>query len=303
MNTAMLVVHAGLTFGSLSYGYIYCYKKKKDRDMALFIAGLQPSIAIALSLAGLSSTFGEFSNGVLAEGMYSALADKMIHMVVGISFGAIAEGLTETFLPSKSEESTNNAIKDAVTQSMKREIEVLNDGIAKAGEIIKSAPEEIEKANLRLIAESAKHTEESVKRFQAETAKITLATVDKVSTNLVAVNKSIEGLNKDVRLAAENAVSQTRVIKDELGKSISNDFNAVKQEMNFVTKKFSEDVKLQSEEAAKVAAEQGQKVIEQAAQVIANNMTGVVSRVLSASEKLESAATKAESNISKLSLG
>ena len=101
-----ITTHATIAIGVFTAGVV-CVEKKTNREMARLLASAQPSIAIALSLWGLADTFNSVQGHLAADGMYTALSDKMRHMVIGIGAGLIQDLWVQYRWPKHEAEASN----------------------------------------------------------------------------------------------------------------------------------------------------------------------------------------------------
>jgi len=200
MNTE-IIVHGALAVAVGLGGYWRV--KKGDREGALFFAGAQPSIAIALSLFDLGNTFGDMQNALAGGGIFEALSLKMFHMTVGIGAGLAQEGITQFYLPIKAEEErSRESIKDAVVEGIASQIQEMNKQVRRVGQIIESVPNDID-GIMRQSTDNIKN--ESVK------------VADLVQSSLVEHGKqATETFRKDAQSIKQDLTSHSNAVSSSV---------------------------------------------------------------------------------------
>lgn len=149
-----IILHGVLSVVAAGFG-LWAYKKR-NKEMALLCAGAQPSIAIALSLWDLGSTFGSMTSST-TDGVYQALSLKMYHMVGGIGLGVFQEIATSLLMPEVKEEKytaedVKNDVKLAVMTGVKERLSEIDQRVRHVSDLMAAVPGKVEESNTKAVA-------------------------------------------------------------------------------------------------------------------------------------------------------
>lgn len=245
---------------------------KGDREGALFLAGAQPSIAIALSLFDLGTTFGDMQNALAGGGIFGALSLKMFHMTGGIGIGLVQEGITQYRLPIKAEEErSRESIKDAVVEGIASQMQEMNKQVRLVGQIIESVPNDID-VIMRQSTDSIKN--ESVK------------VADLVQSSFIEHGKSVGIISQSIQ---QNLTSYSNTISSsakQATETFHKDAQGIQQNLTSHSNTASYSVKQATESAAKQAIETFHKDAQSIKQDLTSHSNAVSSSVKQQSDSL-----------------
>jgi hypothetical protein len=273
MNTE-IIVHGALAVAVGLGGYWQV--KKGDREGALFFAGAQPSIAIALSLFDLGNTFGDMQNALAGGGIFEALSLKMFHMTVGIVAGLAQEGITQFYLPIKAEEErSRESIKDAVVEGIASQMQEMNKQVRRVGQIIESVPNDID-GIMRQSTDSIKDESMKVAIF--------------VRSSLVEHSKqATETFHKDAQSIKQDLTSHSNAVS-----------SSVKQATESAADTISSRIKQEMEQTMTEAARQGGDVILSVATQVTKTLQATTSNSMMATANLAKTSEEALQRIANL---
>ena len=273
MNTE-IIVHGVLAVAIGLGGYLRA--NKGDREGALFWAGSQPSIAIALSLFDLGNTFGDMQNALAGGGIFEALSLKMFHMTGGIVAGLTQEGITQFYLPIKAEEErSRESIKDAVVEGIASQMQEMNKQVRRVGQIIESVPNDID-GIMRQSTDSIKNESTKVATF--------------VRSSLIEHSKqATETFRKDAQSIQQNLISHSNAVS-----------SSVKQATESAAGTFSSRIKQEMEQTVTEAARQGGDVILSMATQVTKTLQSTTSNSMMATANLAKTSEEALQRIANL---
>lgn len=273
MNTE-IIVHGALAVAIGIGGYWRV--KKGDREGALFFAGAQPSIAIALSLFDLGNTFGDMQNALAGGGIFEALSLKMFHMTVGIVAGLAQEGITQFYLPIKAEEErSRESIKDAVVEGIASQMQEMNKQVRRVGQIIESVPNDID-GIMRQSTDSIKNESTKVATF--------------VRSSLMEHSKqATETFHKDAQSIQQSLTSHSNTVS-----------SSVKQATESAADTISSRIKQEMEQTVTEAARQGGDVILSMATQVTKTLQSTTSNSMMATANLAKTSEEALQRIANL---
>jgi hypothetical protein len=229
-----IIVHGVLA--AAAFGGGVWRANKGDREGALFLAGAQPSIAIALSLFDLGTTFGDMQSALAGGGIFEALSLKMFHMTVGIGIGLVQEGITQYRLPIKEEEErSRESIKDAVAEGIASQMQEINNQVRRVGQIIESVPNDIEYI--------MKQSTDSIKN---ESVKVS----DLVQSSFIEHGKAVSIISQGIQ---QNLTSYSNTISSsakQATETFHGDAQSIKQDLTLHSNTVSSSVKQATESAA-----------------------------------------------------
>ena len=314
------LIHAALSMGSVFVGYQYGVKRS-NREFALFCAGVQPSIAIAMSLFDLGTTFSDMQNVLSSGGIYEALSTKMFHMVGGIGFGIAQEAWVQWKMPiSEEEKRVTEGIKGAVADGVVERMKELSDRVIQVGKIMNTVPPRIELLNKTLIDQTTASNEALIDQTTASNE----ALIDQTTaSNKILFDKTqqsnrilLEQAKQSNGILLDQTVQKTesaiKTINSQLSNHVDRTTNSIKETINtFVVKadevsksvskvlddaseSFASNLKRETQSIATEAAKQGGDVITTIATKIADTLTVTTKNSLTTCEFLQMITEKAE---------
>ena len=303
------LIHAALSIGSVFVGYQYGVKRS-NREFALFCAGVQPSIAIAMSLFDLGTTFSDMQNVLSSGGIYEALSTKMFHMVGGIGFGIAQEAWVQWKMPiSEEEKRVTEGIKGAVADGVVERMKELSDRVIQVGKIMNTVPPRIELLNKTLIDQTTASNEALIDQTTASN-KILFDKTQQSNRILLEQAKQSNGILLDQTV--QKTESAIKTINSQLSNHVDRTTNSIKETINtFVVKadevsksvskvlddaseSFASNLKRETQSIATEAAKQGGDVITTIATKIADTLTVTTKNSLTTCEFLQMITEKAE---------
>lgn len=302
MNTE-IIVHGALAVAIGLGGYLRA--NKGDREGALFLAGAQPSIAIALSLFDLGNTFGDMQNALAGGGIFEALSLKMFHMTVGIVAGLAQEGITQFYLPIKAEEErSRESIKDAVAEGIASQMQEINKQVRRVGQIIESVPNDID-GIMRQSTDSIKnestkvatfvrsslmeHSKQATETFRNDAQSIKQDLTSHSNAVSSSVKQAAESLHNDAQSIQQNLTSHSNAVSA-----------SAKQAAESVADTISSRIKQEMEQTMTEAARQGGDVISSMATQVTKTLQSTTSHSMMATANLAKTSEEALQRIANL---
>ena len=289
------LIHAALSIGSVFVGYQYGVKRS-NREFALFCAGVQPSIAIAMSLFDLGTTFSDMQNVLSSGGIYEALSTKMFHMVGGIGFGIAQEAWVQWKMPiSEEEKRVTEGIKGAVADGVVERMKELSDRVIQVG---KALIDQTTASNEALIDQTTASNKilfdktQQSNRILLEQAKqsngiLLDQTVQKTESAIKTINSQLSNHVDRTTNSIKETINTFVVKADEVSKSVS-------KVLDDASESFASNLKRETQSIATEAAKQGGDVITTIATKIADTLTVTTKNSLTTCEFLQMITEKAE---------
>jgi hypothetical protein len=295
MNTE-IIVHGTLAVAAGLVGYWRV--KKGDREGALFWAGAQPSIAIALSLFDLGNTFADMQNALAGGGIFEALSLKMFHMTGGIGAGLIQEVITQHLLPIKAEEErSRESIKDAVVECIASQMQEMNKQVRRVGQIIENVPNDID-GIMRQSTDSIKNEStkvaDLVQSSFIEHGKAVSVISQSIQQNLTSYSNTISASAKQ---ATETFHKDAQGIQQNLTSHSNTVSASAKQAAESVADTISDRIKQEMEQTVTEAARQGHDVILSMGTQVAKTLQATTSQSLQATANLAKTSEEASRRI------